>query len=141
MTTQIANSYLDLSANYLNELVENGDFCPLKVYIFLVNLQKKTDQLLENVKKAALKEARKYNDEPYCGYYVKVQESGVRYHYNESDEYNDVVKQIDTLLKPLNDQKKELEKKLKTGFLDTTTGEYVKAVSKSSTEIIKLTAK
>ena len=136
-----SNSFLDMSSDYLSELVENGEVCPLKVYILLTEIQKKTEQLLAKIKPSALSEAHKYNDELYMGYYVKVQESGVRYNYNENTTYKTLLSKIEEVTKPLNAQKKELETLLKSGYMDSETGQFVKGVSKTSTEIIKLTAK
>jgi cellobiose phosphorylase len=123
------------------QLAENGDICPLCIYIHFKEISDYLSDRIDIVKLMALKEAAKYkgDENGYCGYLVDVREMGGKYDYSN----------IEAIVK-LKEQIKDLEKasqnaykiSLSKGMVVTGDGEEVQpAIYKAGTVSIALKLK
>jgi hypothetical protein len=114
------------------ELVNEGEINPLKVYMAIHDIEKACEAIKTAIKKAAVNEAEKHGkgEHTIFGHTFSCREAGVRYDYSVCDEW-----------KYLDENRKELEAQLKAGYVDTETGEVLKAEKKGGSTAIIITQK
>lgn len=141
---QSIESMLSVTEDMINNITNasiQGDINPLIPYIFFSTVATKLEEALKKIKNDALIESAKYEHDLFQGYFIKIMEAGVKYNYTDNPVYSELMEKIDTMMEEPLRLKKELETKLKTGYVDNVTGEVFPKVSKKSTEYIKFTKK
>jgi hypothetical protein len=132
-----------MAQNFINAL-ENGLVQPLELAIAFKILDVAQKQVADKLKEHALAEAGKYEKTfSYLGNEITLSDNlGVKYDYSNCGhrEYDEVLRQLEPLLKRKAEIEKELQAmKSKRTELNTETGEYYDVfppVRKSSTNIV-----
>jgi hypothetical protein len=118
--------------------VLGGNVNEFDAFIYLREIKKTLDDLIDQIKDKAVEEAEKYKGQTYKGYRVDIQNLGGRYSYSHIPEYNDIVKN----LKAIEFGAKEAYLMSQKGkmVMDELTGEVLPmAQYKAGTDTIKLT--
>jgi hypothetical protein len=132
-----------MAQNFINAL-ENGTVNPLDLALVFKTVEAVQKQVSDKLKEHALAEAGKYEKTfSYLGNEITLSDNlGVKYDYSNCGhrEYDEIVRQLEPLLKRKAEIEKELQAmKSKRTELNTETGEYYDVfppVKKSSTNIV-----
>lgn len=128
-------SNIEIVANNIINPVLNGEMNKVE---FVVK-SKFISEVLAKCAKSINLELQQH--ESYMGAKVEPTETGVKYHYNQCEEWNNLQEQI----KPLLEKQKAIEEQIKMAtkigksFVDESTGETISPVTKESTSSYKIT--
>lgn len=82
-----------LIREYGHEVTE-GNVNEFDAWIYLREIKKTLEDIIEQIQEKAVEEAEKYKGQTYKGYHVQVTELGGRYVYNHIPEYEDAQHQL-----------------------------------------------
>jgi len=118
--------------------VLGGNLNEFDAFIYLREIKKTLDDLIDQIKDKAVEEAEKYKGQTYKGYRVDVQNLGGRYSYGHIQEYKDITERLKSFEQSAKDA--YLMSQKGNVLVNDETGEVLPmAQYKAGTDTIKLT--